>query len=149
MFDAYNELRAHPTINKLIGSDYMILEYKCPIDEETLQVLLQQHYITYIISGKKDWMTSDKTFAVKEGDAIFVRKGVYTIRQYAEVDHCVLTCFMNDDFIRNFVRENNELCRSANEPIQDQIFPLEVDNSLHSLFQSIYAYLKMGKDIPR
>ncbi len=128
----------------------MILEYKCPVDEETLQMLLQHHFITYVISGKKDWMTSDKTFAIKEGDAIFVRKGVYTIRQYFEVDHCILSFFMNDDFIRNFVRENNELCGTVSGvPIQDQIFPLEVDSPLHSLFQSIYAYLKMGKDIPR
>ena len=150
MFDAYNELRAHPTTNKLIGSDYMILEYKCPLDEETLQLLLQQHFITYVISGKKDWITSDKTFAVEEGDAIFVRKGVYTVRQYFEVDHCILTCFMHDDFIRNFVRENNGLCGPASEGyIQEQIFPLDVDSALRSLFQSIYGYLKMGKDIPR
>jgi len=150
MFDAYNKLKEHPTINKLIGSDYMFLEYKCPIEEELLQMLLQQNFITYVISGKKDWMTSGKTFAVREGDALFVRKGVYTIRQYFEVDHCILTFFMHDDFIRNFVRENNELCGAASElPIEDQIFPLEVDGGLHSLFQSIYAYLKMGKDIPR
>src|SRR5688572_33332326 len=98
ILNVYNRFKEEPSYNKVVGNDFMILEYKCPIDVEKMQVFLEMNFITYIISGKKDWITGDKMFHVKQGDAIFVRKGVYTIRQYFEVDHCVLVFFVHDDF---------------------------------------------------
>lgn len=128
----------------------MILEYKCPIDVDKLQVLLESNFITYVISGKKDWITGDRTYRVEAGDAIFIRKGVYTIRQFFDVDHCVLVFFIHDDFIRHFIRENNIATNPVEaETVDNQIFPLDVDELLHSLFYSIYTYLKMGTDIPK
>lgn len=146
ILNAYNLFKKETSYNKVVGSDFMILEYKCPIDVEKMQLLLEMNFITYIISGKKDWITGDKKYHVKQGDAIFVRKGVYTIQQYFEVDHCVLVFFVHDDFIRSFIRENAQLRIASTEAvIDDQIFPLHVDDSLQSLFYSIYTYLKMGK----
>jgi hypothetical protein len=150
VLNIYNLFKHDSSYTKVIGNDYMILEYKCPIDADKFQVLLEMNFITYIISGKKDWIAGNKTYHVKEGDAIFVRKGVYTINQYFEVDHCVLVFFVHDDFIRNFVRENNTLRLSSDENvIDDQIFPLQVDDTLQTLFYSIYTYLKKGTDIPK
>lgn len=150
VLNVYNLFKHDSSYTKVIGNDYMILEYKCPIDADKFQVLLEMNFITYIISGKKDWIAGNKTYHVKEGDAIFVRKGVYTINQYFEVDHCVLVFFVHDDFIRNFIRENNTLRFSSDENvIDDQIFPLQVDDTLQTLFYSIYTYLKKGTDIPK
>lgn len=137
-----------PSYAKLVGSDFMILEYKCPVEVDKLQVLLESNMMTYVISGKKDWIAGDKLYHVKEGDAIFLRKGVYTIRQFFDDDHCVLVFFIHDDFIRNFVRENKVMTISP-EHAYDPAFPIEVDDSLQSLFYSIFTYLKPGKDIPR
>lgn len=150
ILDAYNRLKEDSSYNKLVGNDFMILEYKCPIDMEKLHMLLELNFITYIISGKKDWITADNIYPVKEGDAIFARKGVYTVRQYFDVDHCVLTFFLHDDFIRNFMRENRTISTTAtDETVQDQIFPLHVDESLQSLFYNIYTYLKVGREVPQ
>jgi AraC family transcriptional regulator, exoenzyme S synthesis regulatory protein ExsA len=150
IFNAHQKFSEDPTINKMVASDYMVMEYKCPIDIEKFLVLMEMNFITYTISGKKDWMTSDQTHHVKEGDAIFLRKGVYTTRQYFDVDHCVLVFFFNDDFICNFMQENIGITIDASaEPLPDQIFPLDVDDSLQSLFFNVYNYLKMGREIPR
>lgn len=150
IFNAYNKLKEDGSISKVVGTDYMILEYKCPLEKEKMQILLEKHFITYVISGKKDWSTSDKTYEAKEGDAVFLRKGVYTTRQYFDPDHCVLVFFMSDDFICNFIRENNTVrIPASSTPIHDQMFPLDVDDSLRGLFYSIYNYLRMGTEIPR
>lgn len=150
IFNVYEKLKEDPSLNKVIGSDYMILEYKCPLDVEKFQVLLDMHFITYVITGKKDWISKDRTHEVKEGDAVFLRKGVYNTRQYFDVDHCILTFFLNDDFICNFLRENRGIhIAASHEPIDDQIFPLDVDESLKTLFYSIYQYLKMGRQVPQ
>ena len=105
-FNVYNALNADPANTKLVGNGYIILEYKCPIEADKLQVLLEQHFITYVISGKKDWIAGDKTVQINAGEAIFLRKGVYTINQYFDVDHCVLVFFLEDEFICNFLRAN-------------------------------------------
>ena len=150
-FNVYNALNADPANTKLVGNGYMILEYKCPIEADKLQVLLEQHFITYVISGKKDWIAGDKTVQISAGEAIFLRKGVYTINQYFDVDHCVLVFFLQDEFICDFLRENSTHVMQGIEgrPIDDQIFRLEVDDALQSLFYSIYSYLKKGAEIPR
>ena len=150
IFDAIKHFKEDPSYNKLVRNDYMILEYKCPIDVDKLQVKLEWNFINFVISGKKDWITGGKTYSVKDGDAIFLRKGVYTFRQYFEIEHCVLVFFIHDDFIRNFMRENSAIAiHESKEIVHDQAFPLHVDNSLESLFYSIYTYLKMGMEMPK
>ncbi len=148
--DVYNLFRSDPSYKKLAANDYMLMEYKCPIDAEVFQLKTELHFITYIVSGRKDWITPDQTVAVKEGDAIFLRKGVYTTRQYFDTDHCVLTFFISDDFIRKFVLQaESAIVPDSSEPPHQQIFQLDVTDSLRTLFFSIYQYLKMSDEIPR
>ncbi len=150
MFDIYNHFKDDPRYNKLIGNDYLFAEYKCPIETEKFQFMSELNFITYVVSGRKDWFASGKKYVMKEGDALFIKKGVYTTHQYLEVDHCLLTFFISDDFIRNFILENNSIStHSSEEVVQDQIFELDVNESLKALFHSMFNYLKMGADIPR
>jgi len=147
--DVYEYFKRHPRYNKLVGSDYLFVEYKCPINVEEYQLWTDSHLITYVINGKKDWISSKKTFEICKGDALFVRKGVYATRQYFEVDYCVMLFFITDDFIKNFVLEN-QLSGTDNSVVdQDQIFNIDVNDTLESLIQSVFNYLKEGGDIPR
>jgi AraC-like DNA-binding protein len=148
ILNVYNKFKEDPSYTKLVAGDFMILEYKCPIDVDKLQVYLETNMITYVVSGKKDWISGDRTYHIKEGDAIFLRKGVYTIRQFLDQDHCVLVFFIQDDFIRNFMRENRVMTISP-DGAPESAFPLEVDEPLQSLFQSIFSYMKLQPEIPR
>jgi AraC-like DNA-binding protein len=147
--DLYNDIKSDPSYNKLVGKDYLIVEYKCPIDTEKFQLLTEMNFILYIISGRKDLITADKMYEVREGEALFLRKGVYTTHQHFEVDNCVLIFFLSDDFIRNFVRENSSIMKLDSETVQDQIFELNVDETLKTCFYSVYNYLKMYPGIPQ
>ncbi len=150
IFDMYNTLKDEPGYSKLVGNDYLFLEYKCPIESEIFQFMTELNFITYVISGKKDWITPGETIGLKEGDALFLRKGAYTTRQYFEEDHCVLTFFITDDFIRNFNTENRSISLpQSDEPTEEQAFQLDVNEPLKTLFYSMYSYLKMGKNTPR
>jgi AraC family transcriptional regulator, exoenzyme S synthesis regulatory protein ExsA len=149
--DIFNGFKEDPAFTKLVGSDYMIMEYKCPIETDEFQLMTEMHIITYVISGRKDWITPDNIYSVKEGEALFIKKGVYTARQYLDADHCILTFFINDDFIRRFLRENNTVRHSGGgvSGQQEQIFKLDVNDALRSLFHSVYNYLKLETGIPR
>jgi AraC-like DNA-binding protein len=146
--DVYEYFKQHPKYNKLVGDDYLFVEYKCPINVEEYQLWTDSHLITYVINGKKDWISSDKTYEIKGGDALFVRKGVYSTRQYFEVDYCVILFFINDDFIKNFINENNLTSTTESLQVHDQIFEIDVNDSLDTLIHSVFNYLKQG-EVPK
>ena len=150
IFHLYHHFKENPRYNKLVGTDYLFTEYKCPVETETFEFISELSFITYVVTGRKDWFASGKVHQIKEGDALFIRKGVYTTRQYFDVDHCLLTFFITDDFIRNFMRENNLVGASEGEEVgHDQILEIDVNETLKVLFYSMYNYLKMGTEIPR
>ncbi len=150
MLDIFRTFRDDPAYNKLIGDGYLFAEYKCPLQTETFQFMTEVSFFTFVVSGRKDWFANGKTYPVQEGDAVFIRKGVYTTRQYFDVDHCLITCFITDDFIRNFMRENNvQPGASDSTGDHDQIFRITVTDSVKTLFYSMYTYLKMNQEIPR
>jgi AraC family transcriptional regulator, exoenzyme S synthesis regulatory protein ExsA len=150
IFDLYNNVRNNTAYNKLEGSDYIIVEYKCPVETEIFQLMCETPFLVYLVSGKKDWYVNEKKYECKAGDALFVRKGVYTTRQHFDEENCVLIFFMKDNFIRNFMRENllTEFSRNGND-VQEQVFKIDVDEVLNSVFVTVFNYLRMKREIPR
>lgn len=148
--DVYEYFKKHPGYNKLVGNDFLFVEYKCPINIEEFQLWTESHLITYVINGKKDWITANKTYNLTSGDALFVRKGVYTTRQYLEEDYCVMLFFISDDFIKKFISEN-DLFKKKIETIDEHkhIFEINTNGSFTLLIESIFHYLKQGDKIPQ
>ncbi|TNJ42927.1 helix-turn-helix transcriptional regulator [Tamlana fucoidanivorans] len=147
VFDFFKD---NPKYNKLIGNDYMFVEYKCPIDVEQFKLWTDIPFITYVISGKKDWTSVNKTYPLHSGDALFLRKGVYNTKQYFEEDYCTIVFFITEDFIRKFISSNENLIKKpsiSNE--NSQVFPIDVTDSLNTLFLSVFNYFNMGGDIPK
>lgn len=150
MINAYEYFKNHPKFNKLVGNDFLFVEYKCPLNIEEYQLWIENHLITYVISGKKDWITSKKIHELSTGDALFVRKGVYTTRQYLESDYCVMLFFINDEFIKRFITENPSFKREINHKIEhNQIFDISTNDVFKTLIESIFHYLKQGEEIPK
>ena len=150
VLDIYNYFKLHPRYNKLAGDGYLFVEYKCPVISEEFELWTESHLITYVINGKKDWITGSKTYKLMAGDSLFVRKGVYRTKQYLEEEYCVILFFLNDDFIKRFISENNNFLVKADlNGSPGQIFPIKTNETFHSLMQSIFHYLKERGNIPR
>ncbi|MEQ6123651.1 AraC family transcriptional regulator [Pseudotenacibaculum sp. MALMAid0570] len=146
--DVYQFFKNHPAFNKLVGDDYLFVEYKCPINSEQFKLWSESDFISYVISGKKDWTSLHQKISTNEGEAVYIRKGVYNTKQYFEVDYCVMLFFVTDDFIRRFMNEFStpkiELQNSY-----PQIFEIDVDDTLTSLFMTVFNYFKQGGNIPK
>ena len=142
IIDIYNYFKDRPRFNKLIGEDYLIVEYKCPLEVENYQFYTDSNLITFVINGKKDWISEGDIHHIEAGDALFIKKGVYTTRQYLDVEYCVILFFMKDHFIRNFILNNSglELRKLSNFRSSAQIFPIEVTETFSSLVHSIFNY---------
>lgn len=147
--DVYHFFKNHPAFNKLIGDDYLFVEYKCPINSEEFKLWSESDFISYVISGKKDWTSLQQKITTKEGQAVYIRKGVYNTKQYFEVDYCVMLFFITDDFIRRFMNEFNTFKQTDTSLHHSQIFEVDVDETLASLFMTVFNYFKRGGDVPR
>jgi AraC-like DNA-binding protein len=142
VINAYEYFKNHPKFNKLVGNDFLFVEYKCPLNIEEYQLWIENHLITYVISGKKDWITSKKKHKLMAGDAIFVRKGVYTTKQYLENEYCVMLFFINDNFIKRFISEHPTFKRTFNHKKEhNQIFDITTNEVFKTLIESIFQYL--------
>jgi len=148
--DIYKYFLKHPRYNKLVGNDYLMVEYKCPLEVENFKLWTDTPFINYVISGRKEWTALDRTYIVEKGQALFINKGVYNTKQYFEVDYCVMLFFITDDFIRRFANNHKDIIRSKNtNTINKQIFTIDVGDSLNSLFLSVFNYLNKGGEIPK
>ena len=148
--DIYEYFKKHPGYNKLIGSDFLFVEYKCPINIQEFQMWTKSHLITYVISGKKDWITPSRTHELAAGDALFVRRGVYTTKQYFEEDYCVMLFFITDNFIKNFIAENDQFKKEINPKVSHSLlFEISTNDTFETLIKSIFQYLKQSDKIPQ
>jgi AraC-like DNA-binding protein len=147
--DVYQYFKQHPKFNKKIGNNFLLVEYQCPINSDEFQLWTESHLITFVINGQKDWFTKDHTYCLKSGDALFVKKGVYTTKQYFEQDYCVMLFFMNDDFIKDFVHNHNWMNSDleTNKP-SESVIKIDTDKSFNTLVESIFQYLTMEETIP-
>jgi AraC-like DNA-binding protein len=150
MFDSYQHFLETPGYNKIIGDDYLIVEFKCPIKEEIFKAWSECHSIVYVLSGKKKWITPENEWMVKGGESIFVRKGAFMNQQYFEEGFCVLMFFMKDEFVKKCVKE--DINNSAIAPqITDNpsfIYRINVTESLEYLYRSFFTYLKQEQKMP-
>ena len=150
IIDIYRYFKEHPRYNKLVGGEFLFVEYRCPLNVEEFQLWSPSHVITYVINGRKDWITPEGTYAIKAGDALLTRKGVYTTKQYMEEEYCVMLFFLSDTFIREFMAD--QLQKGANKGGHQEERDAVLINSnaeIQVLIHSIFQYLKKGGDIPK
>jgi AraC-like DNA-binding protein len=151
MFDSYKHFLETPGYNKIIGEDYLIVEFKCPIKEELFTAWSECHSIVYVLSGQKKWITPQDEYLVKANQSIFVRKGAFKNQQYFEEGFCVLMFFMKDDFIKRCfeddIRKETEGAKKLENP--DFVYRIGLSEPLETLYNSFFSYLKQGKRIPQ
>jgi len=139
----------YPTNNKLIGDDYLFAEYKCPIDVEKIKMWTDTPFLSYVISGKKDWTSIYKKYTINAGEALFFKKGLYNTKQYFEEDFCTIVFFITEDFIKRFMDRNSAIFKQKDiENVEAQIFNVNVTDSLKTLILSIFGYLNQSQ-IPK
>lgn len=148
--DIFKYFSKHPKYNKLIGDDYMFVEYKCPLEVENFKLWTETPFLNYVISGKKDWTALEGKYTVHQGEALFIKQGVYNTKQYFEEDYCVMLFFITESFIRRFMGNQKQMSKPiSNDIVENQIFPIEVGDSLNALFISVFNYMNHGREIPR
>ena len=151
LFNPYQFFKAEPKYNKLVGDEYLFVEFKCPIEAEEFTAWSECHYIIFVLNGRKKWRTASKEWKIFPGESIFVQKGAYFNQLDLEDDFCVLMFFMSDNFIKSFVQDDFKVNPKPPENFDPEtpIYEINVTESLSVLYQSFFTYLNQEQQTPR
>ena len=105
MLNMYESVRDNLHFNKFAVGELLFVEYKCPIEQESVGVWTPMDYFVHVLSGRKTWRTTEASWTLEKGQTLFLKKGACVLRQDFRDDFCVLVFFESDDFIRDVVKE--------------------------------------------
>jgi AraC-like DNA-binding protein len=126
--------------------ELLCLKYDCPRDiPAKTGKFAEQNYFWYVLSGKKILHANGRTWVIEKGNAVFVKKGACVFEQIFDEVFCVITFFVPDSYIRNFVQQNPSLFygRPAGGPTH-HVMPLQVDPILVAFYNSVLPYFTNG-----
>jgi AraC-like DNA-binding protein len=135
-------MKSEIVFNKFEVNDLLFVEYQCPLQQERVEIWSQYDYIVYILSGEKTWITRDKSWTVRRGEALYIKKGATIIEQKFEEDFCMLGFFISDDIIKSSL--NNVIKETPIRNIEGSssfvVKKVNIDNQLETFFQSVLGY---------
>jgi AraC family transcriptional regulator, exoenzyme S synthesis regulatory protein ExsA len=129
-------------------NDLLFLEYKCIADQSAVKVWSKYNYFLYVVRGKKMWQSSRAKYLVREGEAIFVKKGANIIHQFFEEGFCSLMIFVPDDYISNVLKESSSPIRKSTIENTDTVICLHLDEVLSAYFPSVLSYFAKEEPPP-
>jgi AraC-like DNA-binding protein len=151
MIDLYDVLKKFPDLSKqLTCRDLMFTKYDCPQTVRKARFYLQSNLIVYVISGRRVFHKEKKSWDLKEGTCVFVKKGTHISEREEGVGWCVMTFFVPDGFLKKLIEENENSLPSAHsaESVNDHVLPLKVNELSKSFFLSMMPYFTQDPPPP-
>src|SRR5690606_7661365 len=100
MLNIYDFVTENWASRKFRVDELLFLDYDCPVDDERLETWTHISFFFYMLRGNLKWKTPEREYAVKTGEAVFIKKGAQLA--FKELNHhfCALLFFVPDEFIR-------------------------------------------------
>jgi len=151
MLNVYDYIANSKFFKTFKVNDLLIVEYKCLIPSGPLPFWTHNNYFAYILSGETKYSSANTKLSMRQGDAMFVKKGTYVAQRYGTGDYCAVIIFVSDDFIKKVTERllatPNRSATGRPLPSNDaSIFSLDVDESLSAYFHSVLSYFR--KEMP-
>ena len=148
MFNLLEFVSGNSIFKQFKVNDLLFLEYKCVADQAAVKVWSKYNYFLYVMRGKKIWQSSRSKYCVREGEAIFVKKGANIIHQFFEEGFCSLMIFVPDDFISNVIKESSAPIPKCTVENTDTVIYLYLDEVLSGYFHSVLPYFAKEEPPP-
>lgn len=151
MVNLYEILKNYPNLSRQLNcKDLLFTNYDCPQTERKEQFFIECNHIAYVISGRRIFHKNRKTWDLKEGVCVFVKKGTHVAEKEEGEGWCVMVFFMPDNFLKQLINENRNSLPLTNLPEADveHILPLEVNELSKSFFFSMLPYFSQSPPPP-
>ena len=148
MFNLLEFVSGNSIFKQFKVNDLLFLEYKCVADQSAVKVWSKYNYFLYVVRGKKMWQSARAKYCVREGEAIFVKKGANVIHQFFEEGFCSLMIFVPDDFITKVVKESSASIPKCPVENTDTVSYVYLDEVLSAYFSSVLSYFAKEEPPP-
>lgn len=149
MFNFLDKIKESPSFYKQLAVDkQLVTEFNCPLETNKETMWSEQGYFVYVLEGTKIWHVPGRSFELKQGECLFVKKGAHIIEQVFDSRFCLVVFFVSDRFIIDTFSTLHPL-PSSEGPISEMpvITQVYADNSLHAFFNSVLTYFVDGQQV--
>ena len=143
MINLYQALKTYPDFSRqLICKGMLFTNYDCPQTSDKEKFYVECSYIAYVISGRRIFHKNSKSWELKEGACVFVKKGAHISEKPPHEGWCVMVFFIPDNFLKQLVNENRNSLSLINLVAQDEdmVLPLDVNELGRAFFFSMLPY---------
>ena len=143
MINLYEALKSFPSFSKQLNCKGLLFtNYECPQVENKQRFFVECNFIAYVISGRRIFHKNQKSWELKEGTCVFVKKGTHIAEKPRGEGWCVMVFFMPDKFLAQLTRENKQSLSWTGlpHPGSDHVLELNVNELSKSFFTSMLAY---------
>ena len=143
MINLYQALKTYPDFSRqLICKGMLFTNYDCPQTSDKEKFYVECSYIAYVISGRRIFHKNSKSWELKEGTCVFVKKGAHISEKRPQEGWCVMVFFIPDNFLKQLVNENRNSLSLINLVAQDEdmVLPLDVNELGRAFFFSMLPY---------
>jgi AraC-like DNA-binding protein len=128
----------------------LFTQYECPQATLKEKFYVECNYIAYVISGRRIFHKNSKSWDLREGTCVFVKKGTFIAEKPEGEEWCVMVFFIPDAFVKQLIKEHKDSLTLANLPgaEQEYILPLEVNDLSRSFFFSMLPYFSQTPPPP-
>jgi len=142
MEDLYESINILPNVSRLITSKGLLFAYyECPQNRTIDQIYTSENYFLYALSGRKIIHTSGKSFELKPGSSVLVRKGGYFMERFNE-EFIIMEIFCSEQYINQLIQEVKPQLPSFlnSSEITEQVIEFEINASLQACYDSLLPY---------
>lgn len=143
MINLYQALKSYPSFSRqLVCKGMLFTNYDCPQTSDKEKFYIECSYIAYVISGRRIFHKNSKSWELKEGTCVFVKRGAHISEKPPQEGWCVMVFFVPDNFLKQLVNENRNSLSLINLPAadEDMVLPLDVNELSEAFFFSMLPY---------
>ncbi len=143
MINYYQGARTNTKVyRQLFCKDLLFVYYDCPLGCKREDRWSENNYILYVVSGKKVLYTTDRSWLLTKGTAVFVKKGACIVEKVNGEDLRLLAFFIPDNYLSSFLVENRNMLTMPKNSTHDNslVLPLEVNEMMLAYYESVIPY---------
>ncbi len=147
MENFYDYIRAHPEeLKQFSCKKLLFLIMDCPPDFIKSEDWAEHNCFLHVLSGSHRMYSRERSWDLKMGSTVFLKKGAIGIEKLGDEDFCSLMFYVPDDYIRAFIIENAGLISPAklSGNSMEQALLVQDTPVMTAFYDSVLTYFSTG-----
>jgi len=145
MINTYDFQVEHPEMfSQLAIKDLLFLYYKCPQEEQKINLYTHFNKIIFVLEGKKMIHHREKSWLLTNEKTVFIKRTAYNQERFWEIDWEVLCFYCPDDYLRQVFKEYRQHfpLKDISTPSKEIVIEINANAATRAFFYSIIPYFR-------